>query len=194
VQLAFWGVHCSFFTTSDQRSPAYTPSAAARVPMNATLFTDHGYRTTSPQSASVNWTYIQKDLELSEADCLLIIDCCHSGTSITRGEATTINEILAASTHESPSYSGSRAYSKLLKAKLESISLPCSVEQIHQEMLSASRLRPISQSAGALRATPDHGWAGDSLPRSIRLRPLPTSDTDTTSLSDHTLEVRHSRK
>lgn len=99
----------------------------------------------------------------------------------------------AASTRESPSYSGARAYSKLLKNKLETMSLPFSVEELYDDMLSASRLRPINKNGGTLLATPDHGWAGNSLKQSIRLQPLSASDTDAPITSEGSSTVRYIR-
>ncbi|KAH7080945.1 hypothetical protein FB567DRAFT_532152 [Paraphoma chrysanthemicola] len=131
----------------------------------------------SGHSATVHWSEIQASLKLCEADCLVVVDCCYSGSTITRGGARTITEILAASTRESPSYSGARAYSKLLKKILTSTNLPCSVKDIHEEMLAASRLNPAVQNPNVLLATPDHGWVGNSLDRSIRLKPLPDPDS-----------------
>jgi hypothetical protein len=119
------------------------------------------------------------------------MDCCFSGTTITRGQARTVNEILAASTRESPSYSGSRAYSKLLRNKFATISVPCSVQQIHDDMLSASRLKPAIKTDNALLATPDHGWAGNSLRRSIRLKPLPNPNTKSPVASEDLSRVRY---
>ncbi|KAH7066693.1 hypothetical protein BKA63DRAFT_125837 [Paraphoma chrysanthemicola] len=147
---------------------------------------------TSEHSATVHWSEIQARLELSEADCLVVVDCCYSGSTITRGGARTITEILAASTRESPSYSGARAYSKLLEHILATTGLPCSAQDIHDEMLAASRLNPAVQNPNVLLATPDRGWAGNSLRRSIRLNPLPDPDSvpEATTTKDNSHKAR----
>ncbi|KAL1799676.1 hypothetical protein ACET3X_000018 [Alternaria dauci] len=141
---------------------------------------------TSAYGAQVNWAAIQTNLEIAKADCLLILDCCFSGTAMTRGKTRTINEILAACVREHPSYSGARNYTKLLTRRLERISLPCRVSQLHDMMHSASIAKTSNEDGQihqGLYATPDHGWAGNSQRQSIRLHKL-TSEPSDISMAD----------
>lgn len=103
-------------------------------------------------------------------DSLMILDCCHSANAI-RGQSKTINEVLAAATRESPSYSGARAYSKMLVKKLNTMKLPFTVADLHEEM-KRECLPSLVENPDALIATPDHGWVGSSGARSIMLREL----------------------
>ncbi|KAF2691328.1 hypothetical protein K458DRAFT_455685 [Lentithecium fluviatile CBS 122367] len=81
-------------------------------------------------------------------------------------------EILAAASRNAPSYSGPRAYSKLLKKKLKEKSFrPFTAFELHEEMLAASKA-PLSGDSNNLEATPDHGFTQRSRTASILLKPL----------------------
>jgi hypothetical protein len=110
-------------------------------------------------------------LEAADCDTLMVLDCCHSG-SAARGVSRNTTEILAAATQNEPSWSGQRAYSKLLKRKLkEKSARPFTAFELHEEMLAASKA-PLSGDPNNLEATPDHGFAQRSRTTSILLKPL----------------------
>jgi hypothetical protein len=104
----------------------------------------------------------------------MILDCCHAATAA-RGHVSGINEILAASVRDAPSWSGWRAYSKLLRKKLEIMrerGRPFTVQELHEQVMKHSG--PSSrEDPDALIATPDHLFAAGSGTRSIRLDKLP---------------------
>jgi hypothetical protein len=126
----------------------------------------------SPRSAWVNWTTCGINLlETADCDTLMVLDCCHSG-SAARGVSRNTTEILAAATRNEPSWSGPRAYSKLLKKKLSEKSVrPFTAFELHEEMLVASKA-PLSGDPNNLEATPDHGFTQRSRTTSILLKPL----------------------
>lgn len=109
-----------------------------------------------------------------DADCdsLMILDCCHAATAA-RGWQRSTNEILAAAVKDAPSWFGLRAYSKLLKKKLQIMQKrgPFTVLQLHEEMEKHSATLSWEDSE-ALLATPAHGYAGGSSHRTIRLDAL----------------------
>jgi hypothetical protein len=126
---------------------------------------------TSEKAPQVNWTK-RGIYQLENAACnsLMMIDCCFSGTAA-RGTSESTNEILAAATPNAPSYSGDRAYSKLLATELMTMPVPFTAYALHEKMLAASKSR-LSDNPNHLLATPDHGYTVRSRQRSILLRPL----------------------
>ncbi|KAL9083183.1 MAG: hypothetical protein Q9165_008626 [Trypethelium subeluteriae] len=126
----------------------------------------------SPKSACVNWTVCGINLlDVANCDTIMILDCCFSGTAA-RGVSKKTTKILAAATRNEPSWSGPRAYSKLLKRKLKEKSIrPFTAFELHEEMLVASKA-PLSGDPNNLEATPDHGFTRRSRPTSILLKPL----------------------
>jgi len=109
-----------------------------------------------------------------DCDALMIIDCCYAGNAARDESQQKTKEILGASQADSPAWSGPRAFSKLLKRKLESIPIPFTVSHLYQEMVDEFETLPLlSKNPEALIARPSHGWAGGSDCRTIHLMPLP---------------------
>jgi hypothetical protein len=108
-------------------------------------------------------------IEDANCDSLMTLDCCHAGNA-SRSLPQNTNEILAASVPEASSYSGARAYSKMLKKKLEMLPIPFTALQLHEEMVK-ERNKPMSQNPDSLIATPRHGYAGNGGGRTVILRP-----------------------
>jgi hypothetical protein len=109
----------------------------------------------------------------ANCDSPMILDCCHAATAA-RGWQNSTNEILAASVKDMPSWTGMRAYSKLLKRKLQMMQKkgPLTASQLHEEMMKHSATQTKTDPV-ALLATPAHGYAGCSSYKTIRLDALP---------------------
>ncbi|KAL9093892.1 MAG: hypothetical protein Q9165_003815 [Trypethelium subeluteriae] len=143
---------------------------------------------TNADGGRVNWSRIQERLEDADCDTLMIIDCCYSGSAVTRGVPNTTNEVLAAVGPDAPSYFGTHAYSRAIKSKLSDMKIPFTAQQLHEALLDESRQKPISQHADTPLAIPDHGFAGESRKRSIHFKELPRNGEHT--ISENMLQLQ----
>src|SRR5881275_1077749 len=57
--------------------------------------------TESKDSPSFNWNHLQLGLETAPYDVLLLLDCCHAASAVTKGAASKTMEILAGCARES---------------------------------------------------------------------------------------------
>ena len=110
-----------------------------------------------------------------------------------RGLVLGTNEVLAASVRGgAPSWSGARAYSRLLREKLVIMHKRgrlFTVYQLYKEIMKHSG--PTSgQDKQALISTPDHAFAGGMGNRSIRLSELPTAHGISKAASESTSKTQ----
>jgi hypothetical protein len=122
----------------------------------------------------VDWTLLQGIIEDARCDSLMILDCCHAGNAARKTQRST-NEVLGACAPSDVSYFGIRAYSKMVKKKLENMPTPLTVFDLHEALLKESQKPLNNDNYDALIATPVRGFAGGS--RTITLRPLPRLQT-----------------